>query len=131
MEQFLGDSELTMYLEALDIVANDARVLFRLLDRDQSGIIDIDEFCDGCMRLKGEAKSFDVHCMIYESTRLMNRWADFMDFSEERLNNIDGFVQRANRAARPKRKDEAQKGWKEPKDKECKAPATSSADRQK
>ena len=28
--------------------------------------VDIDEFCDGCMRLGGPAKSFDMNCMWYE-----------------------------------------------------------------
>merc|ERR1712226_362934 len=32
------------------------------------------------MRLKGEAKSFDIHCMIYESSRLMTKWTQFMKY---------------------------------------------------
>lgn len=53
MEQFLADPDLRMFVEALDISTTDTRALFRLLDRDRSGKIDIDEFCNGCMRIKG------------------------------------------------------------------------------
>merc|ERR1719168_218379 len=88
MEQFLEDPDLCMYIEALGIFANDARVLFKLLDRDGSGLIDIDEFCDGCMRLKGEAKSFDVNCMIYESRKMLKNHASFMEFVEEKFEHI-------------------------------------------
>lgn len=88
MEDFLRDPELNMYLEALDVCANDARVLFKLLDRDDNGEIDILEFCDGCMRLKGDAKSFDIHCMIYESQRIMYKNAEFMSFVEEAFHRL-------------------------------------------
>jgi len=69
MEFFLSDPSLNLYLESIDIFPNDARSLFRLLDRDGSGEVSIDEFCQGCLRLKGEAKSFDIHCLIYASDR--------------------------------------------------------------
>merc|ERR1712113_880126 len=34
--------------------------LFNLLDTDNSGSIDLDEFTFGCLRLKGEAKCMDI-----------------------------------------------------------------------
>merc|ERR1712187_1002588 len=90
MYQFLNDrhSDLPQYLEALGISSKDVRVLFRLLDRDASGSIDISEFCEGCMRLKGEAKSFDINCMIYESRAMIKNHAKFMQFVEERFEHI-------------------------------------------
>eukprot|EP00928_Gymnodinium_smaydae_P005223 TRINITY_DN11794_c0_g2_i1.p1 TRINITY_DN11794_c0_g2~~TRINITY_DN11794_c0_g2_i1.p1 ORF type:complete len:118 (+),score=20.56 TRINITY_DN11794_c0_g2_i1:191-544(+) len=62
---------MSQYLEALEISAFDARSMFKLLDRDNSNAIDIEEFCDGCIRLKGEAKSFDVNCLMYENQRVI------------------------------------------------------------
>jgi len=32
--------------------------------------VGIDEFLDGCMRLKGEAKSIDVNMLVHEIKRL-------------------------------------------------------------
>lgn len=67
LQTFLHDESLQLqeYFEALEIDAEDATVLFKLLDKDNSGEIDVHEFCDGCMRLKGDAKSFDMNCLIY------------------------------------------------------------------
>merc|ERR1712183_570020 len=47
--------------------------LFRMLDDDDSGVIDIEEFCEGCMRLKGEARSYDLHRLLHDVKRLTKR----------------------------------------------------------
>eukprot|EP00927_Polykrikos_kofoidii_P056215 TRINITY_DN5037_c0_g1_i1.p1 TRINITY_DN5037_c0_g1~~TRINITY_DN5037_c0_g1_i1.p1 ORF type:complete len:706 (+),score=102.34 TRINITY_DN5037_c0_g1_i1:23-2140(+) len=73
MDYFLQDPALNSYLEAIDVFPNDARALFCLLDVDDSGEVNIDEFCQGCLRLKGEAKSFDIHCLIYNVEKLYAR----------------------------------------------------------
>merc|ERR1712039_974585 len=79
MEFFLSDDNLNMYLEAIDVFPNDARSLFNLLDVDGSGGVSIEEFCAGCLRLKGEAKSFDIHCMIFNSERAHQRLEIIME----------------------------------------------------
>eukprot|EP00927_Polykrikos_kofoidii_P071473 TRINITY_DN67734_c0_g1_i1.p1 TRINITY_DN67734_c0_g1~~TRINITY_DN67734_c0_g1_i1.p1 ORF type:complete len:776 (-),score=136.44 TRINITY_DN67734_c0_g1_i1:106-2433(-) len=73
MEYFLGDSDLRMYLESIDIFPNDARALFRLLDCDASGEVSIEEFLEGCLRLKGEAKSFDIHILTHNVLILVSK----------------------------------------------------------
>merc|ERR1712194_930483 len=85
MESFLDgtNTQLYAYFEALDLEVDDARAFFRLLDVDGSGHIDIDEFCDGCMKLKGEARSFDLNCMIYEARAMVRTWSEFMYFVEQ------------------------------------------------
>merc|ERR1712190_334284 len=85
LEFFLRDPNLRLYLEALEISLVETKSLFKLLDRDRSGTVDIDEFCEGCLRLKGEAKSFDIHCLMYENQRMLMRWSVFMNFVEEHL----------------------------------------------
>jgi len=85
MELFLEDAELRKYIEALDINAENARMLFRLLDRNNSSHVDIDEFCDGCLRLQGDAKSFDVHAMMYQMRTFLSKWSDFTIYVEERF----------------------------------------------
>merc|ERR1712113_447611 len=79
-------------LEALEITAFDARSMFKLLDRDDSGLIDIEEFCDGCLRMKGEAKSFDIQCLIYESQRLITKTTALMVHVEESIYDLKDMV---------------------------------------
>jgi len=88
MEEFLQDGGLRKYIEALDINAENARMLFRLLDRDGSNKVDIDEFCEGCLRLQGDAKSFDVHAMMYQMKGFLSKWSDFTIYVEERFYNL-------------------------------------------
>jgi len=93
-------SELPAYLESLGISSSDVWVLFRLLDEDRDGVIDIEEFCDGIMRLKGEAKSFDINCMIYENRAMLKNTAKFMQFVEERFGDIGLQLQQLERRQR-------------------------------
>ena len=37
----------------------------------------------GCLKLKGDAKSYDVHCLIYENQRLNHKWAEYMQYLEK------------------------------------------------
>ena len=78
IEQLFGDENLSELLEALEISAYDARSMFKLLDGDDSGAVDIDEFCSGCLRLKGDARSFDIQCLMFESQRLLKKTTTLM-----------------------------------------------------
>merc|ERR1719401_27512 len=89
IENIFCDDSMSHLLEALEITAFDARSMFKLLDRDGSGLIDIDEFCDGCLRMKGEAKSFDIQCLIYESQRLLTKTTGLTEHLEECLIELD------------------------------------------
>merc|ERR1712008_25115 len=53
--------------EAMDITADTAWHLFRLLDDSDDHRIDLDRFVEGCLRLQGAAKSTDIHMLMYES----------------------------------------------------------------
>merc|ERR1719401_2736260 len=88
IENIFTDDSMSHLLEALEITAFDARSMFKLLDRDGSGSIDIEEFCDGCLRMKGEAKSFDIQCLIYESQRLITKTNALMGHVEESIYDL-------------------------------------------
>jgi len=45
---------------------SDAASLFKLLDVDRSGSVEIMEFIEGCQKLKGESRTLDMHLMRYE-----------------------------------------------------------------
>merc|ERR1740123_163776 len=90
MEYFLTEPGLSCYVDALGISAENTRILFRLVDVDGSGRIDLEEFCEGCLRLQGEAKSTDVHTLIYQVRLFMFKWAEFTEFVEAKLNSLPG-----------------------------------------
>eukprot|EP00927_Polykrikos_kofoidii_P005723 TRINITY_DN12275_c0_g1_i1.p1 TRINITY_DN12275_c0_g1~~TRINITY_DN12275_c0_g1_i1.p1 ORF type:complete len:787 (+),score=149.71 TRINITY_DN12275_c0_g1_i1:67-2361(+) len=90
MRKYLAeDCDCIGYLEACDISINDVSVLFRLLDSDDSGTVSLDEFCEGCLTLKGEARSYDIHCLIYENNRFLSKWSSFSRALFDRMRHLD------------------------------------------
>merc|ERR1711939_800954 len=67
---YFDDIRVQSYFHALDMDPNDTERLFMLLDDDGSGDVNIDEFLSGCLRLKGWAKSMDIHQVIREVKRV-------------------------------------------------------------
>merc|ERR1712232_131065 len=65
-EEKLGDERVAALFAALGLDVNDARMLFTLLDYDESGHIMIEEFGHGCYKLQGESRSLDMAVMQYE-----------------------------------------------------------------
>jgi len=80
-EAAIEDERMVAYFNALGLDITDVQTLFCLLDRDQEGSIDIEEFLLGCMRLKGEARSLDLAKLLYES-----------DYVVHNLENLVGAV---------------------------------------
>jgi hypothetical protein len=72
LESFLEkDVELILYLNAMDISTRELTTLFKLMDFDLDHQISVEEFCEGCLKLKGEAKSFDVHNVLIEVRKVL------------------------------------------------------------
>merc|ERR1712032_1195710 len=82
---YLQDDRVKSYMHALKINTSDATQLFHLLDVDDSGEVVIDEFVEGCMKLKGEAKSMDLHVMMCENRHHLSH---FMSAVEDRFELI-------------------------------------------
>jgi len=59
-EAQMETEEMKLYFETLDVHVGNVRTLFRLLDKDGSGLISIDELVTGCIDLRGSAKAVDV-----------------------------------------------------------------------
>jgi len=72
------------YFRALDLDVSQAHVLFDLLDTDGSGSVSVAEFVDGCVRLRGQARSIDMNrmmCMCERAFYRLNRVVEA--FSEQ------------------------------------------------
>mmetsp|Transcript_63218 Transcript_63218/g.196156 ORF Transcript_63218/g.196156 Transcript_63218/m.196156 type:complete len:267 (-) Transcript_63218:35-835(-) len=68
-EDRLKDERLQAFFSHMDLTVDEAFSLFRLLDVDDSHVIDVDHFVTGCLRLRGSAQKIDVAMLLYE-----NRW---------------------------------------------------------
>lgn len=77
-ERKLDDARVIAYFNFLKLDVSDARKLFYLLDFDQSGEIDVDEFLQGCHRLRGESRALDTALMQYEVRWLREGIGEFM-----------------------------------------------------
>merc|ERR1712079_101251 len=85
VEAVFADPHVHDYISALEITVDNAQCLFRLLDVDRSGKVDMDEFIQGCLRLQGEATSVDVNTLIYQLKHFMKKWSKFAAFVDEKL----------------------------------------------
>mmetsp|Transcript_25899 Transcript_25899/g.34989 ORF Transcript_25899/g.34989 Transcript_25899/m.34989 type:complete len:216 (+) Transcript_25899:3-650(+) len=72
-EESLEDDQVKAYFDGLDLTTDDAWNLFKLLDSNESNSIDLEEFVAGCLRLRGRARSIDIHMLLYESRWIMKR----------------------------------------------------------
>merc|ERR1712050_122653 len=75
IHDYLDHPKVESYFKALSLDASDMARLFGLLDADGSGEINVEEFLDGCLRLKGNARSIDLHSLICDVRKLGERFA--------------------------------------------------------
>jgi len=66
-EKAMGSAKFRNFLESMSISTEDISTLFTIIDSDQSGLIDLDEFVQGCMQLHGPAKSLQLAKMSFEN----------------------------------------------------------------
>lgn len=70
IREMLEDATLSAYFRVLGFETTDADLLFKLLDVDDSDTVSMQEFLDGCGRLKGPARNMDVHAILAECRRM-------------------------------------------------------------
>lgn len=75
---FMDDDRMRTQFRVLGIDPKDAWILFKLLDESREGSISIDQFVNGCMRLRGEAQRLDLHLMLQELMMEVEKLDKFM-----------------------------------------------------
>eukprot|EP00929_Paragymnodinium_shiwhaense_P107350 TRINITY_DN73448_c0_g1_i1.p1 TRINITY_DN73448_c0_g1~~TRINITY_DN73448_c0_g1_i1.p1 ORF type:complete len:654 (-),score=157.09 TRINITY_DN73448_c0_g1_i1:155-2116(-) len=63
----LSQKAVREYFALLELDVSDAWLLFKLLDEDESGLVDAEEFVAGCLKLKGSARGIDLAKLNYEN----------------------------------------------------------------
>lgn len=69
-EAYLDKEKCRLFLDALDINTQDAWGLFKMLDADQQGTLELEEFVEGCMNIKGPAKAMHFTKMEHDNKAL-------------------------------------------------------------
>jgi len=83
-EKQLEDENVLTFLSTLELDINQVRTLLTLLDRDQNGEVDIEEFITGCLRLKGGAKSLDMAILQYQVEWILHNMACLGEMFKEK-----------------------------------------------
>jgi len=85
----LQDRKVKAYFQAMDLDISQAHVLFELLDANGNNSISLDEFCQGCMRLKGGAKSVDLNMLLMKTRRLCEQVQEYAASNELRFKRLE------------------------------------------
>lgn len=79
-ESFKDEAVLNTF-STLGVEREDLRVLFKLLDFDFSGVINAEEFFQGCLRLRGPAKALDVVLILQEMRGIRGQPVEMLERS--------------------------------------------------
>ena len=60
----------------------DAWSFFKLLDEDAGGAVEIEEFLQGCLRLRGQARATDVVRLVHDQTWLIREHGKLATYVE-------------------------------------------------
>jgi len=87
-EKFLESPNTQAYFASLELDTCDAWTLFKLLDADTTHMLDMEEFLQGCLRLRGPAKAIELAKMQYEDKIMRHKMMEFVIFAEASLSII-------------------------------------------
>eukprot|EP00929_Paragymnodinium_shiwhaense_P050583 TRINITY_DN25464_c0_g1_i2.p1 TRINITY_DN25464_c0_g1~~TRINITY_DN25464_c0_g1_i2.p1 ORF type:complete len:619 (+),score=115.88 TRINITY_DN25464_c0_g1_i2:232-2088(+) len=87
-EEHVNTKAVHEYFAMLELDTSDAWMLFQLLDDDGSGTIDIEEFVDGCLRLKGTARSIDLAKLSNEVKQNSQKFHEDLDKLRDQLGDV-------------------------------------------
>merc|ERR1712032_324624 len=77
------------YFKAIDVDPSEAKGVFELLDIDDSGTIDVQEFISGCVRLRGPAKALELAVLQHELHRMSTCFQAHAQYVEARLAGVE------------------------------------------
>jgi hypothetical protein len=91
------DPGMIKIMRDLKIPNHDAASLFRLLDTNCNGELDVTEFVSGLLHLKGQSTSLDVAALLYECRQIKRLLISHAQFSKMRLMDITQKVNAVDR----------------------------------
>ncbi|CAK0876488.1 unnamed protein product [Prorocentrum cordatum] len=91
----LSKPKVQSWFQSLDVDTKQTWKLFKMIDADNSGRVSLEEFVEGCLRLRGSATRVDVESLKWEIRRANHG----VDKAAERLAGVAEDVQELRRAA--------------------------------
>eukprot|EP00418_Pyrodinium_bahamense_P016806 CAMPEP_0179104608 /NCGR_PEP_ID=MMETSP0796-20121207/48534_1 /TAXON_ID=73915 /ORGANISM="Pyrodinium bahamense, Strain pbaha01" /LENGTH=325 /DNA_ID=CAMNT_0020802557 /DNA_START=168 /DNA_END=1145 /DNA_ORIENTATION=- len=82
LNDHLDDPAVQGYFRAIDVDLSEAKCLFDMLDMNDNGTIDFEEFLSGCVRLQGSARSLDLLMVVRDMRCAFQRMATRFDVLE-------------------------------------------------
>lgn len=77
LEEHIQNDTIQSYFAHMKLDVDKAWDIFRLLDDDMSGAVSVEEFVNGCLKLRGPAKATDVAGVMYEIKKLDRKLSAF------------------------------------------------------
>lgn len=71
--EYMADEKVRAYFESLDIDVSCAQKIFDLIDTEQAGDVDLEEFVIGCLNYRGQAKTIDVITINKQTSEIQDR----------------------------------------------------------
>merc|ERR1711871_68242 len=69
-QEVMRHEEIQAYLASQLLESQDAYTLFKLIDRDNNGKIALEPFVQGCLHLRGNARTMDIAVLLREQAQL-------------------------------------------------------------
>jgi len=93
LEERLDDPELAKEWKNISVSADEAHYVFALLDVDETGEVQFEEFLSACLRLKGNAKSLDMLIQLQESRHNTKVLEELFERLEDSVAGISASLQ--------------------------------------
>jgi len=101
----LEDITVQRLLNNIDIEIHDAEELFEMMDVNKNGHISLDEFVDGCLRMKGQATSKNLMMVQVDLQRQMRQQGEHLtrlcERQDNRLQRLEAAVEHLTRLVEP------------------------------
>lgn len=75
-EHVMQDPKMCDFFVFLGLQVSDAWTLFRLLDHGGTEVVNAEDFIEGCLRLRGHARSLDIAQIMYECNQVRLQLSD-------------------------------------------------------
>mmetsp|Transcript_7656 Transcript_7656/g.17608 ORF Transcript_7656/g.17608 Transcript_7656/m.17608 type:complete len:551 (-) Transcript_7656:133-1785(-) len=82
-ERVYNDEDMKTFLESLEISATDAWTLFNSLNLDGDHVLTLEEFTEGCLLLRGSARSVDVFALKQQNKKMRDTMLELAKSQEE------------------------------------------------